>query len=199
MLVVGFDLDMTLIDSRPGIRESLLALSADAGVFIDADLVRARLGPKLEDALAEWFPAADVPAMADLYRTHYFRHCVGGGTLRLPGASASVDAVRARGGQVVAVTAKSERMSHRCLEEVGIVVDAVVGHVHGDEKRDALRACGAAVYVGDTIADIRAGIDAGAVSVGVATGMHNKEQLTDAGASVVFASLEEFPTWFADT
>ena len=197
MLVVGFDLDMTLIDSRPGIRQSLLALSADTGVFIDADLVLTRLGPKLEDELAEWFPLPDVPAMAERYREHYFNHCVGDGTLCMAGARASVDAVHAREGRVVAITAKSERLSHRCLEGVGIAVDGVVGHMHGDEKRDALRVCDAAIYVGDTIADVRAGIDAGALAAGVATGMHSAEQLTEAGATTVFDSLEAFPSWFA--
>ncbi len=197
VLTVGFDLDMTLIDSRPGILASLRALSAETGVFIDAELVLTRLGPKLEDELAEWFPVGDVPAMAERYRQHYFHHCVGGGTLCMAGARASIDAVRARAGRVVAVTAKSERLSRRCLEEVGLVVDGVVGHVHGDEKRDALRACGAAIYVGDTIADVRAGIDAGIIGIGVATGMHSAPQLTEAGASVVFESLEQFPGWLA--
>ncbi len=48
MLVVGFDLDMTLVDSRPGIAATLRALSAETGVFIDAELVVSRLGPTLE-------------------------------------------------------------------------------------------------------------------------------------------------------
>ena len=48
MLTVGFDLDMTLIDSRPGIRASLRALTEETGVPIDADVVIGRLGPKLE-------------------------------------------------------------------------------------------------------------------------------------------------------
>ena len=35
-LVVGFDLDMTLVDSRPGIAVTLDALSAETGHAIDA-------------------------------------------------------------------------------------------------------------------------------------------------------------------
>lgn len=38
-LVVGFDLDMTLIDSRPGIGAVWDLLAAETGVPIDTDLV----------------------------------------------------------------------------------------------------------------------------------------------------------------
>ena len=51
---VGFDLDMTLIDSRPGIRAAYRALTAKTGVWVDADLAVTRLGPPLRTELAEW-------------------------------------------------------------------------------------------------------------------------------------------------
>src|SRR5471032_1313391 len=147
MLTVGFDLDMTLVDSRPGIRASMNALTQETGVPIDVDVVLARLGPKLEWELAQWFPPDDVAQMCERYRWHYWNHCVGTGTLLLAGAQASVDAVRARGGRVLVVTAKTERLAYRCIESVGLHVDAVVGHAHGDEKRDALTDHAAGIYV----------------------------------------------------
>jgi phosphoglycolate phosphatase len=196
-LVIGFDLDMTLLDSRPGIRKSMQVLAAETGVDIDAELVLSRLGPKIDVELAQWFPSEDVPAMCDRYRAHYYEHCVDGGTLLLPGARESVEAVRARDGRVLAITAKSERLSKRCLDEVGIEVDAIVGYVHGDEKRDALIEHNATGYVGDTIADVRAAVDAGVHAIGVATGMHNVAELRAAGATVVMQSLEEFSAWLA--
>ena len=36
-LVVGFDLDLTLMDSRPGIAAAYRALTARTGVYVDAD------------------------------------------------------------------------------------------------------------------------------------------------------------------
>lgn len=45
-LTVGFDLDMTLIDSRPGIKAAYEALVAETGTPIDTDLVVSRLGPR---------------------------------------------------------------------------------------------------------------------------------------------------------
>ena len=197
MLTVGFDLDMTLVDSRPGIRASMAALTQETGVPIDVEVVIERLGPKLEWELAQWFPAEQVAHACKRYRAHYWEHCVGGGTILLPGAHAAVDAVRARDGRVVVVTAKSESLAHRCLKEVGLKVDVVVGHVYGHEKRDALIAHDAAIYVGDTVTDVQSALDASATAVGVTTGPDDATVLLAAGADVVLDSLEQFPDWLA--
>jgi phosphoglycolate phosphatase len=85
----------------------------------------------------------------------------------------------------------------RCLATVDIEADAVVGHVHGDEKRDALRDHGVGIYVGDTGADVRAAIDASALAVGVTTGPDDARKLVGAGADVVLDSLVDFPAWLA--
>jgi phosphoglycolate phosphatase len=197
MLTVGFDLDMTLVDSRPGIRASLAALTHETVVPIDADVVIDRLGPKLEWELAQWFPAERVAHACKRYRAHYWDHCVGAGTLLLPGARAAVETVRTRGGRVVIVTAKSESLAHRCLRSVGLKADVVVGHVYGDEKRDALIAHSAAIYVGDTVTDVQSALDASATAVGVTTGPDDATRLLAAGALVVLDSLEQFADWLA--
>jgi len=194
MLVVGFDLDMTLVDSRPGIRASFEALSAETGVPVDVEAVLARIGPKLETELAYWFPADAIADAAVAYRRHYWDLCVTGTEL-LPGARSAVDAIRAGGGNVIVVTAKAEPHARRCLDAVGLAIDDVAGHVHGEEKAVALTAAGARVYVGDTTADIAAAIGAHAVAVGVTTGPHARADLEAAGADVVLATLEAFPAW----
>jgi phosphoglycolate phosphatase len=195
MFTVGFDLDMTLVDSRPGIRASMTALASETGVAIDVDVVINRLGPKLEWELAQWFPADEVDQMCERYRWYYWDHCVGTGTVLLAGARRAVDAVRARDGRSVVVTAKSEPLAFRCLDAVGLKVDAVVGHVHGDEKRDALREHAAGIYVGDTVTDVRSAIDASAIAVGVTTGPDTARKLLEAGADLVLDSLDDFPAW----
>ena len=54
---VGFDLDMTLIDSRAAILGSVAqGVAAETGVAIDPDEVDRRLGIKLEDELAQKIP-----------------------------------------------------------------------------------------------------------------------------------------------
>jgi phosphoglycolate phosphatase len=197
VLIVGFDLDLTLVDSRPGIRASMTTLARETGVPIDVDLVLARLGPKLESELGQWFPADRVEPMAERYRELYWDDCTGDGTQLMPGARAAVDAVRARGGRVVIVTAKTAPLARRCLASVGVDADAVVGHVHGDEKRDALVEHGVGVYVGDTVADVRAAVGASALAVGVTTGPDDTRTLVAAEADIVLSALTEFPAWLA--
>jgi phosphoglycolate phosphatase len=93
-LTIGFDLDMTLIDSRPGIHACYLALSERTGTYIDADLAITRLGPPLADELINWFPQEQLAEMADLYRSMYPTIAIAA-TPAMPGAREAVDAVQA--------------------------------------------------------------------------------------------------------
>ncbi|TGY99853.1 HAD family hydrolase [Streptomyces rhizosphaericola] len=193
-LTVGFDLDMTLIDSRPGIAATYRALAAETGVRIDDALVVSRIGPPLEDELAHWFPADRVAAAADRYRELYVDHAIAP-TTALAGARESVAAVRALGGRAIVVTAKYEPNAKLHLAHLGIEPDAVIGWLWAEAKGEALREYGAQVYVGDHLGDVRGARAAGAVSVAVTTGPCGAEELREAGADVVLSELTEFPAW----
>lgn len=193
-LTVGFDLDMTLIDSRPGIHACYQALSARTGTYIDCDLAVTRLGPPLEDELVNWFPADEVAAVADLYREMYPTHAITG-TLAMPGAREAVAAVHATGGRAVVVTAKWEPNAKLHLEHLRIDADEVVGNLWAEQKAEALREHGASVYVGDHTGDVRGAHTAGAYAVAVTTGPCDAGELRAAGADVVLADLTEFPAW----
>ena len=193
-LVVGFDLDLTLIDSRPGIAATYRALTARTGVYIDADAAVTRLGPPLEVELALWFPVGDVAAAGDLYRTLYPIEAVTTSP-PLPGVSESVHAVRHRGGRVVVITGKYEPNAHLHLDHIGVAADAVVGWAWADTKTMAMLDLGVSVYVGDHPADMAAARVAGVAAVGVLTGSHSARELVEAGADVVLADLRGFPDW----
>ncbi|MFE2531668.1 HAD family hydrolase [Streptomyces sp. NPDC059371] len=193
-LTVGFDLDMTLIDSRPGIHACFEAMAARTGTYIDSDLVVTRLGPPLEQELAHWFPAEDIAAMAGLYREMYPEHAITG-TLAMPGAREAVTAVQAAGGRAVVVTAKWEPNARLHLDHLAIEADEVVGNLWAEQKAVALREHGASVYVGDHTGDVRGARTAQAYSVAVATGPCDAEELRAAGADVVLGDLTEFPAW----
>ncbi|MEV7020807.1 HAD family hydrolase [Kitasatospora sp. NPDC093558] len=195
-LTVGFDLDMTLLDTRPGIRATYLALSAETGTPIDADLVVTRLGPPLVDEIRNWFPADEVERAVARYRELYRDHAFAP-TVPLPGAHAAVEAVRAHGGRVAVITGKYEPNARLHLEHAGLHADALVGDLWAETKGDALREHGATVYVGDHLGDIVGARRADAVAVGVATGPYGADELWAAGADVVLADLTEFPAWLA--
>lgn len=193
-LTVGFDLDMTLIDSRPGIHAAYLALSAETGVPIDADLAVTRLGPPLEEELAYWFPADRIAEMGDRYREIYPTHAIAP-TLLMAGAREAVTAVQALGGRAIVVTAKHEPNAKLHLAHLGVEPDAVIGWLWAEAKAEALRAHGASVYVGDHTGDVRGARTAGALSVAVPTGPCDEAELRAAGAEVVLPDLLAFPRW----
>jgi phosphoglycolate phosphatase len=94
----GFDLDMTLIGSRPAIIAAFETMSRDMSVSVDLESVNRRLGLKLEDELAYWLPADGIAEAAACYRRHYIR-LAAEGTQALPGAREALAAVRAAGGE----------------------------------------------------------------------------------------------------
>src|SRR5690242_3983510 len=143
---VGFDLDMTLIDSRRAIMASFAGVAADTGVPIDPAAVDSRLGIKLEDELAFWFPAEQVPPAMRIYREHYLR-LAGPLTSVLPGAREALAAVRAAGARAFVITAKYEVTARLSLDAAGLTADGVFADVHGPQKAAVLADLGAAVYV----------------------------------------------------
>ena len=193
---VGFDLDMTLIDSRRAIIASFAGVAADTGVPIDPAAVDSRLGIKLEDELAYWFPADQVPPAVRMYREHYLR-LAGPLTSVLPGAREALAAVRAAGARAVVITAKYEVTARLSLDGVGLAADEIFADVHGPQKAAVLAGLGAGVYVGDTPADMAAAVQAGARAVGVTTGSFTDRDLAAAGADLVLASLADFPALYA--
>lgn len=194
---VGFDLDMTLIDSRPGIRACYLALSERTGTYIDADLAVTRLGPPLAEELINWFPEDRLEEMGDLYRSMYPAIAITA-TPAMAGAREAIDAVRAAGGRAIVVTAKYEPNAKLHLEHLGIHPDEVVGNLWAEQKAEALREHGAQIYVGDHIGDVRGARKADALAVAVATGPCSAQELSSAGADVVLGDLTEFPGWLAN-
>jgi phosphoglycolate phosphatase len=192
---VGFDLDMTLIDSRPAILASFAELARDTATVIDLEAVDSRLGIKLEDELTFWYPPDQRVAAAAVYRRHYVR-LAEQMTTALPGAHEALAAVRAAGERAVIITAKHPVSVAPSLRAAGIEADEVFTFVHGPEKAAVLSRLEATAYVGDSPPDMAAAVAAGARAVGVATGSFSRDDLARAGADVVLDSLLDFPGWY---
>jgi phosphoglycolate phosphatase len=194
---VGFDLDMTLIDSRPGIRAAYQALTAKTGVYVDADLAITRLGPPLRQELAEWFPAGEVEEAVTTYRALYPDYAITP-TVPTPGAREALAAVRALGLRVVVVTSKLGRLAHLHLDHLGLVADEVAGDLFAEGKAAALVEHGVRWYVGDHVGDMVAARTAGVPGVGVATGPCSDDELRVAGAAYVLPDLTGFPALLSE-
>jgi phosphoglycolate phosphatase len=193
---IGFDLDLTLIDSRQAIMAAWSAVANEFGVRIDLGDVDRRMGIKLEDEVAYWFAADSQEQAAASYRRHYVQVAPALTTL-LPGAESALAAVREAGERAVIITAKHPVSAEPSLAAVGLKPDDLFAHVHGPEKAVVLARIGAVAYVGDTPADMAAALTASVVAVGVPTGSFTAAELRDSGGQVMLDSLLDFPAWYA--
>ncbi len=143
---VGFDLDMTLINSRPAILASFAAVGRETGAAIDLDAVDRRLGIKLDDELAYWLRPDRVAAAAAIYRRHYVE-LAGPMTTVLPGAREALAAVRAAGQRVIIITAKHQVSAGPSLRATGLSADELFTLAHGPFTGEDLAAAGAEVVL----------------------------------------------------
>lgn len=196
-LVVGFDLDMTLVDSRAGIARTLQSAAADVGIALTDEQIWPTIGIPLADALRQWLSEEQVPQAVATYRARYAELGVPITTL-LPGAREALETVRTLGGRTAVISAKAEPAVRAVLDQVGLTADVVVGDRFAHGKAQVLREIGAQVYVGDHPGDVLAAIGADAASVAVATGPTTAADLSAAGAEVVLGDLTELPDWLGE-
>jgi phosphoglycolate phosphatase-like HAD superfamily hydrolase len=193
-LVVGFDLDMTLIDTVPGFGAVLEMLGEELGVTFPVAQLTAQLGPPLETILEPHLAPETIEAAGDRFRELYPEHAIS----RVPaleGAFEALAAVRRHGGRVVIVTGKYPANARLHIDHLGFDVDVLEGWVWGVGKADVLRREGASIYVGDHIHDVEGALAAGATSVSVLSGGCTREELLAAGTHVVLDDLRDFPSW----
>ncbi len=194
--VIGFDLDMTLVDSREAIVDSLLHLAATYGTTGDPEALAATVGLPLDHVFPDLVPGVPYAEALAVYRARYLTHGVPI-SRPMPGALESLGLLREDGESVVVVSAKHAGHVHAVLAATGLrgLVDAVEGERFGEQKGEVLAAHGAWAYVGDHPGDVVGARHAGAVAVGVATGPTPAAALAAAGADVVLPDLTKFPAW----
>ncbi len=192
--MVGFDLDMTLIDTVVGFAATLDALGAELGVEFPTAAMTAGLGPPLDTLLQPHLEADRIGAAADRFREIYPDHAIVP-TPAFPGALDALAAVRRHGGRTVLVTGKHTPNAQLHVDHLGLDVDVVEGRVWGVGKAEVLSRHGAEIYVGDHVHDVEGARGAGVTSVSVLTGGCTRAALEEAGTDVVLDGLAQFPEW----
>ena len=192
--VVGFDLDMTLVDSAEGITDALLKVFSDHGVEVTREDVGNTIGLPLDMVFPMWLPDESYEQLLDEYRDHYGKYGIPK-SVALPGAHDALAAVHEAGGQVVVVSAKKKDFVDRVIEVVQLDVDRTYGYLFAEHKGVVLREEQAAVYVGDHEGDIRAARAAEAVSFVVTSGPMTRAELEEHRPDVIVSSLVEFRPW----
>lgn len=197
MAVIGFDLDMTLVDSADAIVDAVAHTCRTYGARIDEAAVRAGVGLPLDRVFPDLLPDVPYAEALEVYRARYLSHGLAMQSL-LPGAREALEVVVADGHRVVVISAKKDTHVRAVLDEVDLArhVHEVVGERFAETKADALRERGALVYVGDHVGDVLGARGAGAVAVAVTTGPTSRADLLAAGADPVLADLTEFVPWW---
>src|SRR5665811_845436 len=127
-LTVGFDLDLTLVDSHERIISAYIRALRDLGVEVSSDDLVPHLGIPLTHTAAAVAPAVDADALVLRYR-HYYDEPDAPRTRPMPGAADALRCVRSAGGRTVVVSAKFTPAVHNALAEAGLtdLVDGVYG------------------------------------------------------------------------
>ncbi len=180
---IAFDLDMTLVDSRPVSRRALERLADEHGAELDIEMLMSAYGLPLSD----WLPPQ---VDGSLFRTLQSREL--SRAVLMPGALAAAGAAREAATRVVVVTSSSSEIASGMLASTGLSVDRVWADVWGRGKVKPLREERCWAFVGDHAADMSAARDAGAIAVGVGTGTTRP-----LGAEIELEDLTAFPAWLA--
>ena len=193
---VGFDLDLTLIDTAPGFGAVLEALGDELGVVFPVAEMVTRLGPPLDQMLVPHLEPERIGPAVDRFRVLYRDHAITT-VPALPGAVDAISAVRRAGGRVVVVTGKFTPNARLHLAHLELDHDHLAGEVWGAGKGDVLRREGCSIYVGDHVPDVEGAHAAGILSVSVLTGGSTRDELVAAGTDVILDDLTRFPEWYA--
>lgn len=199
MRVIGFDLDMTIVDSSEAIVDSVAAVGRRWDVSIDEEWLRATLGLPLDLVFPQLVPDVPYAEALEVYRARYLSHGLVMHEV-LPGARESLETVVADGFSILVVSAKKDTHVRAVLQSVDLdhLVAEVVGERFAEGKSESLRAFAAEAYVGDHPGDVRGALGAGAVAVAVATGPTSAAELAAAGADIVLDDLTTFVPWWRD-
>lgn len=206
-----FDLDGTLLDSASSIVEGVRACWSACGFpEPDPDHVRRIIGLPWEESIRALIPDA---GPAEFARIRNYHDQVARGlrprpprnqTL-FPGAVETLDALEEAGYLLSIITSRSNGRLADLLAEQGIgtrfvalkTVDHGPGKPNPHLMLQTLSETGVdaadAVMVGDTTFDILMAKNAGTAAVGVSWGVHERHELTEAGAAHVVDAFHEIP------
>ncbi len=211
---VLFDLDGTLINSKPGITKcAQYALEAFGIIEPDADKLECFIGPPLVDSFQEYYGFSPEKAReaVDKYRERY--HKTGIFECELyPDVEAVLKRIKEMGYRMGLASSKPEVSCKRILEHFGLegYFDEVVGATLDgriDSKisvlREAIRRLeitdlSQLCLVGDTSFDVLGAKEAGIACIGVTYGFGRYEELLKNGAAAICGSMREVGDYIAE-
>ena len=201
-----FDLDGTLIKSEEGLFDSITYALEKSGVDPgDRKDMKRMIGPVLWESFQKFYNmSAEEADRANAYFTEFYdREGIYNASV-YEGVVQMLEALRNAGRILLVVTAKPRDMAERVLNHTGIdqYFQAVIGPARGNKKTDKgsllrealsfLAKTGTdhfqkeqAVMVGDRMFDMQGAVETGIRSIGVLYGYGDRQELIDAGATLL--------------
>lgn len=201
-----FDLDGTLTDPAEGITNSVAYALEKYGIKVeDRKSLYTFIGPPLNDSFMKYYGFSAEKAMdAIMVYREYFREKGIFENEVYDGIPELLARIKETGRKIVLATSKPEEFAVRILEHFDLMkyFDVVAG-ASMDEKRNkkgdvikyAMEKGGftaeEAVMIGDREHDIYGAKENGLMSIGVLFGFGSEDELKQAGADYIAASVEE--------
>lgn len=202
-----FDLDGTLTDSAEGIVNSVIYAMSTYGIEeTDRDALKSFVGPPLTDSFMRRYGFSKEKAEEALsrFRVRFTKIGIFENSL-YEGIPEVLAKIKARGDRVILATSKPEVFARRILDHFDLTrfFDHICGaNLEEDtrvEKEEvllyALETSGAdprdSYMIGDRKYDMESGKKLGLFTVGVLYGYGTREELSLAGADVIYETVEE--------
>ncbi len=218
--LVALDMAGTTIDDGGAVYRALEQSVLQAGATVAADDLQTWMGTDKIEAITNLLrlggvePTDDLVANGfDAFRAHLRKAYTDEPPVALPGVVPAIAELRSRGIKVALTTGFSDDVAEPLLaslgwtagEGPGHTVDAVITTSDVSAGRPApymifraMEACGvrnvrSVLVAGDTVVDIQAGRNAGAVAVGVLTGKVDRAALEAEDHDYVLDSVADIP------
>lgn len=211
--LVVFDWDGTLMDSTGAIVRAAQAAIAELSLPARSDRsIREIIGLGLQESWSTLFPELDMGhyrAFVESYREHFMERERHSSEL-YPGVGEVVETLRARDYQLAVATGKSRRGLDHDLAVTGLgawfdlsrTADESRSKPHPEMLLHIMErlaiAPAATLMVGDTDYDLQMAHAAGAGSVAVAWGAHDRQRLDRQRPLTCLESLLALPAWLED-
>ena len=209
--LVVFDWDGTLMDSAAEIIGAMQAAIADIGMENRSDgAIRNIIGLGLYEAIAALYPEAgehDYTRVVDRYRYHFLAD-TGRNSQLFPGVEQLLAELSRQGYFLAVATGKSRRGLNRSLSQVGLerlfhstrCADETRSKPHPQMLHEIMDELGAepaqTLVVGDTEYDLQMASNAGAHSLAVSYGAHDKARLLSCAPVACLDNVQDLHAWF---
>ena len=193
MKTIGFDFDMTLVNSDLGLLATLAEMFPKRVEMSNTQILSLISGLPIREILLKF---SDLESLDKNLETFFALYPTFGppNSVLMPGALQALEAVKSAGLRSVIISAKSSENLDLMMKHFGMKNYPRYGDCFGIKKSEAILDCGAILYIGDQESDVDAAHESRIQAIrliGSKSDIHSRADWT-------LPSLEFFPAWLRD-